>query len=78
MTAQSKPQGKLSGLIIKKNDTPAITAKDEKKTAARVNKKRVSPTISPTLLDRVDARADEMGISRAAFISMALSHELDR
>lgn len=39
-------------------------------------KEQVSVILDPRLLDRVDAAADAMGLSRSAYISMALSKEL--
>lgn len=40
-------------------------------------KKPISLTISPALLARVDERAEQMGLSRAAAVSLALSRFLD-
>jgi hypothetical protein len=38
----------------------------------RGNKAQITVTMNETLLDQVDMRAKQLGISRAAFISMAV------
>lgn len=40
------------------------------------NKAQISLTITPDLLDRVDDKAQELGMARAAFITMALNQAL--
>jgi predicted transcriptional regulator len=42
------------------------------------NKRQVSLTIDPALLDRVDAMATQIGQSRAAVINLAILQALER
>jgi len=42
----------------------------------RGNKRQISLTLSPGMLPLIDKAADELGISRAAWISMTLSRAL--
>ncbi|MGJ8526878.1 hypothetical protein LMG33818_002641 [Halomonadaceae bacterium LMG 33818] len=50
--------------------------KSARKGVAMGNKTQISLTISPDLLDRVDDKAQELGMTRAAFITMALNQTL--
>jgi hypothetical protein len=42
----------------------------------RGNKRQITLTLSPALLPRIDAAADALGISRAAWISMTMTKAL--
>jgi hypothetical protein len=44
----------------------------------RANKELVSIRLSPALLTRVDEVAEKLGLSRSAWISQAVSRQLDR
>lgn len=48
----------------------------EAKGVMRGNKRQISLTLSPGMLPMIDAAADELGISRAAWISMTISKAL--
>jgi hypothetical protein len=49
---------------------------DEVKGVMRGNKRQISLTLSPEMLPKIDQAADELGISRAAWISMTISKAL--
>lgn len=42
----------------------------------RGNKRQISLTLSPGMLPQIDQAADELGISRAAWISMTIARAL--
>lgn len=44
----------------------------------RGNKRQISLTLSPGMLPQIDQAASELGISRAAWISMTISKALKR
>lgn len=48
----------------------------EVKGVMRGNKRQISLTLSPGMLPLIDKAADELGISRAAWISMTISKAL--
>lgn len=52
--------------------------RSKQKGVRKGNKLQISLTISPSLLDKVDAMAASLGQSRAALITMALHQALER
>lgn len=50
---------------------------EPKKGLMRGKREQISHTIPPALLERLDARADFMGMTRAGFINFAISQILE-
>lgn len=71
-------------LPLKQNDSASVfmsAAPDAQATrqvvgVMRGHKRQISLTLPPEFLPRIDAAADEMGIARAAWITMAISKAL--
>lgn len=59
-------------------DAESIQNIPEPKGVMRGNKRQISLTLSPGMLPQIDRAADELGISRAAWISMTISKALKR
>lgn len=51
-------------------------AEPDTKGVMRGNKRQISLTMSPDLLPQIDAAADALGISRAAWVNMTISKAL--
>jgi predicted DNA binding CopG/RHH family protein len=69
LSKEAKPQ---------KEERPKETRRPEhQKKKARKGKQPITITIAPELLRKVDASAAEKGMSRAAYIAMALSYAVD-
>ncbi|WP_250435802.1 hypothetical protein [Caballeronia sp. ATUFL_F2_KS9A] len=56
---------------------PDAASGDEPARVARRKKETISVGIDPVLLARIDARAVELGVSRAAAIAIALAKYVD-
>jgi hypothetical protein len=52
-------------------------APDARRGVAKGNKLQISMTIAPALLERIDARAAELGQSRAGLVNLALARALE-
>lgn len=64
--------------VPKEPEQPKETRQPEQpKKKARMGKQPITITIAPELLRKVDAAAAEKGMSRAAYIAMALSYAVD-
>jgi len=59
-------------------DAATASGKQEVKGVMRGNKRQISLTLSPGMLPQIDQAAAELGISRAAWISMTISKALKR
>jgi len=59
-------------------DADTASDKLEVKGVMRGNKRQISLTLSPAMLPLIDQAADELGISRAAWISMTIARALKR
>lgn len=59
-------------------DAATASEKPEVKGVMRGNKRQISLTLSPNMLPLIDQAAAELGISRAAWISMTISKALKR
>jgi hypothetical protein len=57
---------------------PGTMAEPETKGVMRGNKRQISLTLTPELLPQIDAAADALGISRAAWVSMTISQALKK
>jgi hypothetical protein len=57
-------------------DAEAVPKQVEVKGVMRGNKRQISLTLSPGMLPKIDQAADELGISRAAWISMTIARAL--
>ncbi len=59
-------------------DAKAASKQVEVKGVMRGNKRQISLTLSPGMLPQIDQAADELGISRAAWISMTIARALKK
>ena len=57
-------------------DAEAASELVEVKGVMRGNKRQISLTLSPGMLPQIDQAADDLGISRAAWISMTIAKAL--
>ncbi len=83
MAITSKPKPKSAPPAVAENDAAEAFisgAPDASKaqTARREVKKLISLKITPTLLERVDQLAAELGQSRAAVINLAIHRAVER
>ena len=83
MAITSKPKPKAAEPTVADNDAAEAFisgAPDAPKaqSARREAKKLISLKIAPTLLERVDQLAAELGQSRAAVINLAIHHAVER
>jgi hypothetical protein len=66
------------GAVPKEPEQPKEARQPEQqRRKARMGRQPITITIAPELLRKVDAAAAEKGMSRAAYIAMALSYAVD-
>ncbi len=76
MTIRKAVKTNQDKLISGAPNTKAKSKQDEVKGVMRGNKRQISLTLSPGMLPQIDQAADELGISRAAWISMTIARAL--
>lgn len=59
-------------------DSNPVPDDADAKGVMRGNKRQISLTLSPSMLPQIDQAADELGISRAAWISMTIARALKK
>jgi len=75
---EAKP-AEIPGEVKLQKEGPLKEARqpEQQKKKARMGKQPITITIAPELLRKVDVAAAEKGMSRAAYIAMALSYSVD-